>query len=226
VQTASIRLQVKEVGASFEEVNRIATAAGGFLASSSFSYQNDQQIASASIRVPAARHQEVLSELRRLGARVDSETSNASDVTEEYSDLSARLRNLEATEAQLLTFLSQARNVGEVLQVQDRLNSTRNEIERVKGRMNLLDKLTDLTTITVHLRPIVAGAGAGDGSGLGAEVSEAWQESLRFLEGVAAAVITAVVFVWWLPFVAVPGYLAWLRFGRRTSPRAQVLARD
>jgi hypothetical protein len=220
VQTSTIRLQVKEVGGGFEEVTRIATSSGGFLASSSFSHQGEQQIASATIRVPATRYQEVLAELRRLGARVDSEASNASDVTEEYSDHSARLRNLEATETQLLSFLAQARNVGEVLQVQDRLNTTRNEIERVKGRINLLDKLTDLATITVHLRPVVAGSTTPDGGGLGAAVRAAWEDSLEFLEGVAATVITAVVFLWWLPFVAVPVYFAWQRFGRRATPRA------
>ncbi|HLF79597.1 MAG TPA: DUF4349 domain-containing protein [Dehalococcoidia bacterium] len=226
VQTASIRLQVKEVGGSFEEVGRVATSAGGFVASSNFSFQGEQQIASATIRVPAARYQEVLGQLRSLGAKVDSEGSNASDITEEYSDLQARLRNLEATEAQLLTFLTQARNVSEVLQVQDRLNSVRNEIERAKGRMNLLDKLSDLATITVHLRPVVGSTGTSDGGGLGTEVTRAWEDSLDFLGGIATTVVTAIVFVWWLPVVAIPAYVAWRRWLRSTSPQAQVVARD
>jgi hypothetical protein len=159
---------------------------------------------------------------------LSSSASNASDVTEDYSDLTARLRNLEATETQLLTFLTQARNVGEVLQVQDRLNNVRNEIERTKGRMNLLDKLSDLSTITVNLRPVVAGSGADNGGGthLGAEITKAWEDSLDFLGGIATGVITVIVFVWWLPFLLVPAYAAWLRFGRRISEHAQVIAHD
>jgi hypothetical protein len=227
VQTASIRLQVKEVGASFEEVSRVATASGGFVASSNFSFQGEQQVASATIRVPAQRYQEVLSQLRSLGAKVDSEGSNANDITEEYSDLQARLRNYEATETQLLTFMTQARNVSEVLQVQDRLNNVRNEIERAKGRMNLLDKLSDLATITVHLRPVVGSSGGSEGgSGIGAEITRAWEDSLDFLGGIATTVVTAIVFVWWLPIVAVPAYAAWRRFGRGMSPQAQVAAHD
>jgi hypothetical protein len=226
VQTASIRLQVKEVGGSFEEVGRVATAAGGFVASSNFSFQGEQQVASATIRVPAVRYQEVLGQLRSLGAKVDSEGSNASDITEEYSDLQARLRNYEATETQLLTFLTQAKNVSEVLQVQDRLNNVRNEIERAKGRMNLLDKLSDLATITVHLRPVVGSSGTSDGSGFGAEITRAWEDSLDFLGGIATTVVTAIVFVWWLPLVALPAYAAWRRFGRNMSPQAQAAAHD
>jgi hypothetical protein len=180
--------------------------AGGFVASSKFALQGEDQIASMTVRVPAASYQDVLSEIRGLGVKVDSEGSNASDVTEEYTDLEARLRNLEATEVRLLELMGRATNVNEILQVQDRLNGVRSEIERVKGRMSLLDRLTDLATITVHLRPVVAGSGGGTNGGFdfGAEVSKAWDESLEFLGDVAAAVIAVVVFVWWVPFVALP----------------------
>jgi hypothetical protein len=225
VQTASLRLQVKEVGGSFEEVGRIATGVGGFIASSNFSFQGEDQVASMTVRVPSDRYQEVLSQLRRLGERVDSEASNASDVTEEYSDLQARLRNLEATETQMLQLLSQARNVNEILQVQDRLNSLRSEIERVKGRIALLDKLGDLATITVHLRPVVASSGGGGGS-LGGEVSEAWDASIEFLGEIAGGVVTAVVFLWWLPIVAVPGYVVAQRWRRSREALTPARALD
>jgi hypothetical protein len=212
VSTASIQMQVENVGGSFEEVGRIATSAGGFVASSSFSYKDEDQIAAVTIRVPTESYQSVLGSLRALGVKVDAENSDATDVTEEYTDLGARLRSLEATEAQLLILLGRAETISDILTVQDRLNFTRTEIEQVKGRMQLLDDLTSLATITVHLRPVVAGNGGGSGgTDLGSEVSEAWDESLAFLEDVAAGVLTVVVFLWWVPLVGLPlliGYKA------------------
>jgi len=206
VSTASVQLQVDDVGGSFQEVGRIATSAGGFVASSTFSYQGEDQLASVTIRVPSESYQGVLSRLRDLGVKVDSESSDASDVTEEYTDLGSRLRTLEATEMQLLTLLAKAETISDILTVQDRLNYTRSEIEVIKGRMQLLDDLTALATITVHLRPVVVGGGEepGEGVDLGAEVSEAWHESIEFLGEVAAGVITVVVFAWWVPLVGVP----------------------
>lgn len=216
VQTATMRMQVDEVGASFEEVGRIAASAGGFIASSNFSLQGDQQVASLTVRVPADRYQDTLRQVRELGVKIDNEGSNASDVTEEYSDLSARLRNLEATETQLLQFLTRAANIGEVLQVQDRLNTTRGEIERVKGRMALLDKLTDLSTITVHLRPVVgaSGSGATGGETFGSVVEDAWQSSLDFLGDIGAGVLTVLVFGWWVPLLGIPVVLIASRLSR------------
>jgi hypothetical protein len=214
VQTASMRLEVKEVGASFEDVGNIATGAGGFVASSSFSNQGPSQVASISIRVPSDRYQQVLADLRGLGTKVIAEDSRTSDVTAEYTDLDSRLRNVQATETQLLELLGRATTINEILLVQDRLNSARAEIEQIKGRMALLDKLTDLATITVHLQPVAIGAGSGDGGRLSEEVSEAWDNSIAFLTDAAAGAIHVVVFAWWLPIIAVPAFLigrSWLR---------------
>jgi hypothetical protein len=225
VQTATLKLQVDEVGASFEEVGRIATAAGGFIASSNFALLGEDQVASLTIRVPADRYQDTLSQVRGLGVKVEGEGSNASDVTEEYADLQSRLRNLEASETRLLELLGRAQNINEVLQVQDRINNVRGEIERTLGRIALLDKLSDLATITVHLRPVAAGTTPnGGGTTLGNAIDEAWADSLAFLEDVAAGVLTVVVFAWWLPLVAIPCWVIGGRLLRRLSAPARPAA--
>jgi hypothetical protein len=218
VQTSSIRLRVDDVGGGFEEVGRIATGAGGFVASSNFSLQGEHQVANITIRVPAGRYQQVLSDVRALGAKVEGETSNASDVSEEYSDLSARIRGLEATETQLLQLLTQADTVSEILQVQDRIDDVRGEIERVKGRIALLDKLSDMATITVQLRPVAALA-KSDSTGLNLreEVDQAWEHSLEFLGNIAAGVVSVVVFSWWLIPLAVPAAIIGQRWARGRS---------
>ena len=43
-----------------------------------------------------------------VSARVDNETMSSEDVTQEYVDLEAQVRNLEATEQQYLRFLGRA----------------------------------------------------------------------------------------------------------------------
>lgn len=200
IQTASLSLQVKAVGEAFQEVGRIATGAGGFVTSSNFSNEGEEQVASITIRVPAVRFQQVLTSLRSLAVKVENEQSEASDVTEEFSDLAARVRNLQATEAQYLEFLKQAKDIGEVLQVQDRLNSVRAEIEQAQGRMNLLENLSDLSTVTVHLRSeeVVAAPTEGGGPNPAAAAQKAWDASLQTLRGIATGIVAVAVFSWWL----------------------------
>ena len=211
IQSASLDLEVEEVGRQFQEVIRFAESAGGFVSSSSFSNRDDEQAADLTIRVPATRYQDVLAQIRGLGT-VTLESSDANDVTEEYTDLEARLRTLEATEGRYLALLARADTIEDILTVQDRLDGVRGQIEQAQGRINLLDQITELATITVHLRPEEVAAPAEGGGGIQplAAAASAWDLSLDALRGVAAVTLVVVVFSWWL----VPPLLA-LAFGAR-----------
>jgi hypothetical protein len=223
VQTTDIDVQVKEVPRSFQDIVRIATTAGGFVASSTFSNADKQQIADLTIRVPADQYQSVLAQVRGMG-NVATEKSDANDATQEYTDLQARLRTLDATEQRYLDLLAKAETVPDILTLQDRLDSVRGQIEQVQGRINLLDHLTDLATITVHLRPliVVAQASAGGGAHPISAAQSAWEHSLEALRNLAAAALVVTVFSWWLipPLGALAfGARWWL--ARRPRPSVQ-----
>ncbi|MCH8025338.1 MAG: DUF4349 domain-containing protein [Chloroflexi bacterium] len=201
IQSTSVAIEVEEVSGSFQEIIRITETAGGFVASSTFENRDEEQIADVTIRVPADQYQSVLARIRGMGT-VTTESSDANDVTEEYTDLQARLRTLNATEQRYLELLGQADQINEILLVQDRLDVVRGQIEQVLGRINLLEHLTDLATITVHLRPETLIVEAADGNGGNLNPLEAasasWETSLDALRVVAAVALIVVVFSWWL----------------------------
>ena len=224
VQSASMDLEVEEVSGAFQEIIRIASTAGadGGVISSSFSYIEDNQIADLTIRVPSDRYQDVLTDLRGLG-EVQREESTGNDVTEEYTDLDARLRNLQATEQRYLELLGQAVDINEILMVQDRLDGIRAQIEQVQGRLNLLNGLTSTATITIHLRPPALGAGSNGGGPHPLEAGQAaWEHSLDALRGVATGIVVVSVFSWWLlpPLAALAFGVRWW-LGRRQGPASQ-----
>ena len=217
VHTTFLDLQMNDVQSGFERIGQITEANGGLVAEANIRLEGDQRRATITIRVPVARYQDVLSQIRGLATKVESERANANDISEEYTDLQSRLRNLEATENQLLVFLGQAKNVQEVLQVQDRLNSTRAEIERVKGRINLLTRLTDLATIQAQLRPDSAPV-TREPRGPGDALRRGWQVSTEVLGGAIYGVLAALAFSWWLlPFVAAAGLWLARREARRRA---------
>ena len=216
ISNVFLDLVMKDVQSGFERIGAIAEANGGLVAESNVRREGDEQRATITIRVPAGRYQDVLGQIRGLAVRVESERANANDVTEEYTDLQSRQRNLEAAEAQLLVLLGQAKNIQEVLQVQDRLNSTRAEIERVKGRINLLTRLTDLATIQAQLRPESASVHRDADGGLLAALERGWNASTVVLGSVLVAVLTAAAFSWWLlPLAALAAWIARRELRRR-----------
>ena len=129
----------------------IAGIPGAFIATADVRQAGDLQPTSLTLRVPAAAFDRAMSALRALAEEVLAEQVTARDVTEEYTDLDARLRNLQAAETQLLALVEQASTVDDLLKVEKRLSEVRGEIEQLQGRFNVLENRIALATIRVLL---------------------------------------------------------------------------
>jgi len=221
IRNGQLQLQVESVSTTFDRVRLATEAAGGYVADSSISGRDQYQSAWLTIRIPADRFAQVVTELQGLAVVVDGFSTNSQDVTEEYADLQATIRNLKAVESQYLELLGRAQDIGEVLQVQDRLNQVRLQIDQVQGRINLLDQLTSLATLTVYLTPVSDVVDTEPSDSIGDAVREAWEASLDTLESIARGVLVAVVYSWWIiPLLLVGGLVARRALARRAQAEA------
>jgi hypothetical protein len=229
--TASLTIEADNVRSSFETAGLIARRVGGFVERSSLSTREGDDgetltFATITVRVPVGEYDQVLNDLRAMnGTELVSEESGSTEVTEEYTDLQSRLRNLERTEAQYLTLLEQARTINDILTVNDRLDGVRAQIEQIQGRLNLLDDLTELATVSVTLSPVEAAPFLveEDGGGIPTFV-EVLEAALAFSAGalmlLAAGSAVLLVALAWL---IVPGLIyIGARFVRRKEVPANV----
>jgi hypothetical protein len=152
VRTSSMDLVLRKPAEGAEKIRVLVEGMGGFLVSSEVSGGRDAGSGSLTVRVPAARFEEARAEIRKLGLRVESEKVEAQDVTRQYADEGANLRNLRAEEAQYLAILKQARTVKDTLEVSSRLGEVRGQIEQQQGEFDALSKQTETVAIAVSLR--------------------------------------------------------------------------
>ncbi len=210
--TASLALRSDDVGRSFSDALGLARTNGGYVEKSQFTGDADDQArrsASLTIRVPSANYEQLLASLRNLsGATVDTEGSNSNEVTEEYTDLQSRQRNLERTEQQYLTLLESAKTIPDILTVQDRLSGVRSQIEQIQGRLTVLDDLTDFATVNVSIVPVIARVEDPKPANwkLSEVFVESWERSFEAARYVAAAGVIALVTAAWLGVPAVLFY--------------------
>mgnify|MGYP000129692429 CR=1 FL=1 len=216
IYNVTLQLEVERVRAALARIEQIAQTAGGYVAGSNV----DEKQAQVTIRVPAAELNRTLEQLRAVGVKVKGEQINSRDVTEEFSDLSAQLRNLQAVEAQYLALLQQARTVDEILKVRQRLDEVRGQIERLQGRIQFLQRQSDLAAITIILTEAPAAVQEGPAWDPIQAVVAAWNRSLVFLSRVADVGVQAVVFLWWVWVPAGLGFGFWRYLGRRRAPGA------
>jgi hypothetical protein len=111
----------------------------------------DAQSAFLEVRVPSERFEEARAEIRKLGLRVESERVEAEDVTRQYVDLDARLRNLRGEEAQYLSIMKRANTVKDTLEVSEKLSNVRGQIEQQQAEFEALSKQVETVAINVTL---------------------------------------------------------------------------
>ncbi|MEX2228307.1 MAG: DUF4349 domain-containing protein [Dehalococcoidia bacterium] len=198
IRGASVDLEVEVVADAFERVSQIATVLGGYVGDSTFSGSGEHQTAYLTLRVPADRFGDAIAQIRGLAVEVQSLTTSARDVTEEYSDIEATLRNLRAVEQRYVELLGRAGSIGDILQVQDRLNQVRLEIDRMEARRQLIASQSELATISVSLRPVDSDGPVSETRGPLDAAADAWQASLDTLSTLATAVLVVVVYSWWI----------------------------
>lgn len=152
VRNSSVDLVVQKPAEAAEKIRALAEGLGGFLVSSQVSGGPNAGGAALTIRVPAARFEEARAEIRKLGLRMENEKVEAQDVTRQFVDEDANLRNLRAEETQYLSILKQAHTVKDTLAVSDKLSDVRGQIEQQTAEFNALAKQTETVAIAVSLR--------------------------------------------------------------------------
>ena len=151
IRTNSLDLIVRNPPESAENIRLLAERLGGFLTNSEVNGAQHALYASVSIRVPAARFEEARAEIRKLGLRVEGDRMEAQDVTRDYVDREARIRNLQAQEQQYLGILKRASTVKEMLEVGDKLNEVRGQIEQQQAEFETLSKQVETVAIAISL---------------------------------------------------------------------------
>jgi hypothetical protein len=140
IKNASLSIVVEEPSVTMDLISSLAERLGGYVVSSNlYRVQTDSGLdipqASISIRVPAEYLDQALGEIKSGAGQVLSENVSGQDVTQEYTDLESRLKNLERAEEQLAEILEASFETEDVLNVYNRLVEIREQIEVIKGEM-------------------------------------------------------------------------------------------
>lgn len=209
VKNGYLQLAVDKVADAADRISQLVTARGGFVQSSSVSERGDGTYrGDVSVRVPVEKFEETMAEIKKLATLVKSETATGQDVTEQYSDLQAQLRNAQAQEQTYLAILRQAKTVSDTLQVQQQLGVIRGQIESLQGRIQYLTNTTSYSTISISLEEEPSVRAPTKEFRFWTIVKEATQALVASVQGIIAALIWALI-VW--GGILIPlGLIIWL----------------
>ena len=158
IRDANLTVQVTSPADNQRKIASIAESHQGFVVTSEATQRTTEDKAKPEVtinlvvRVPAAQFNQVMEEIRATALRVIQEKITGQDVTEEFIDLEARIKNQKALEGQFLEIMKRAGKVEDALEVQRQLADVRTEIEKLEGRKRFLENQASLSTINVTLQ--------------------------------------------------------------------------
>lgn len=194
VKTATLKCEVADVDKGFEEVEKIAKSEHGIVVGTSRSTAHEgYAYGTITVKVVPARYDETVKALRKVG-RLLEENSSTEDVTAEYVDVDARLKNAEVARDRYLNILeTRSATVPDILAVEAELTRITEKIESLKGQMRVLESRIGLSTITVQLEEPHATMPGGYSFG------KAMREAFRLCIRITIFIIQAVIVL--LPFL-------------------------
>jgi hypothetical protein len=150
-RTASLTIVVKDFAGARASVEQIVRQFNGYIGElTTESPKGSAQSLTATLRIPAPQLDTALMQLKALG-RVELETQGGEEVSEQHADLVARLKNARATEQRLLDVLRQRTGkVGDILQVEQEIANTRQQIERMEAEQKGLEKRVEYGTVQLR----------------------------------------------------------------------------
>lgn len=83
---------------------------------------------------------------------VQNKNINTEDVTENYYDIENRIKNREVLLDKFRSYLKEAKNIEEILSVEDRINNLTYEIERMKGNFENLTSLIEYSKVNITIK--------------------------------------------------------------------------
>lgn len=194
IKNGYLRMVVDRVSETAAQIASMAERRGGFVQNSSVTERGDGAYSGeVTVRVPAKEFETAMAEIKSYAKVVKNETRSGQDVTEQYTDLQAQLRNAKAQEETYLQILKRAQTVEDILKVQERLGGIRSVIESLQGRIQYLENVTSYSTITISLEEEPAVRVPTKEFRPLSSVKAAFQTLVAALQGFVVAVIWIVI---------------------------------
>lgn len=207
IRTGTMSIENDNFDETEAKAKEITKNLGGFITNSTSQVnQSGKKQGSITVRVHADKYDELLAEMAKIG-KVMNQNITGRDVTEEFVDAEARLKTQRELETRLLQLLSEkTANLTAIVEVEQKLASVRENIEKTEGRMRMLKDQASFSTVTVSIfEPAILNTSSG---GFFYELERGFEKGLTGFTSILAGLITFIIAL--SPILAVLGLIVYL----------------
>ncbi len=150
IHTADIRFKVDDLRKAEMSIKARLQSMGGYISNTNQSRQSGNLENSWTIRIPAEKFEKFLGDVEKESVFTESKNVSAEDVTAEYVDNYLRIKSKQKVFERYLELLKQAKNVQDIMAVEEQIRVIREEIEAKEGRQKYLNDQVAYSTVTLN----------------------------------------------------------------------------
>ena len=225
IKTLKVGMSVKDTGKTADALQNWITTTDTRASSAGITYDqigDNLYNVSLTFSVQSTLYPQIERYLRdyatQNGGQLLSLNESVQDVTNDYVDTQSRLTNLRGEQSRLLTLLSHAQALGDIITIQDKLTDIEGQIETIEAHLKELNGQVSYYTVVITLQPLSTTQSPNPiptAWSLGQTFHDAFAASLGFAQGLLTFLVWLLAYSFYIiPVVVLVWFL--LRWRRRS----------
>lgn len=215
IKSGDMTIEVADIKTAQEKIQNFVKNNKAYIQNERFSNAETQTTLSMEIRIPNQNFDNLINSFSDEIGSISEKNIRVQDVTEEYTDVSIRLKNKLAYLEKYRDLLKRSASTKDLLEIQEKIRGLEEEIESSEGRLRYLDdqvnySTLDLTLIREKPRNTVTSK-IGFGSRLVDSVANGWNIFVNF----SLEIVSLWPFLFIIPIII----LFWKKWRKRKSKK-------
>jgi hypothetical protein len=210
IKTANLNGEVKDYKSFSKQLSDKVKNHGGYVSSEEQTQTEYKIENTVVIKVPVDQFENMVNDLVNDVVKINEKRITSDDVTTELIDGKSRLEAKKQVRLRYLDLLKEAKNMGEILNVQNEINQIQEEIETVSGRINFLGHSSAMSTINFTFAQVLdASIPQQGGNGFATRIKSAFANGWSWIQELCLVLIN----IW--PLLVIVGFIVF--FVRRSG---------
>ena len=209
IRTGNIRFEVSSLAETKAAAEAWAKRFGGYVSD----FSEDGRSLGMTVHIPSSAFDDAMSSSGTIG-KIVSKSADSVDVTDRFYDLDSRLATRRVLLERLQSYLREAKNMKDMLDIETKINDVTAEIEQMQGQFNRLSEQIDYSEIYIEAN--LPYNHAEDRGFIFPDLKSAFIEFCETVVGFFTNFIFVVLYIiiFGIPILCVVFLLYWICFGK------------
>ena len=215
IKSGDMTIEVADIKTAQEKIQNFVKNNKAYIQNERFSNAETQTTLSMEIRIPNQNFDNLINSFSDEIGSISEKNIRVQDVTEEYTDVSIRLKNKLAYLEKYRDLLKRSASTKDLLEIQEKIRGLEEEIESSEGRLRYIDDQVNYSTLNLTLTKEKPRNTITSKIGFGSRLVDSIANGLNIFLNFLLEIVSLWPFLFIIPIII----LFWKKWRKRKSKK-------